>query len=291
VNNSRVLPTHQLHMRVYEPLVAFPPEQRRAWTAYVAAHPPSNPDLVADLYQEIVRANAVVNGPRFPRERTPHAYIAHHDGRILICPVQLRFRSLRAAESRPDLFSPTGLAHGAAAAMLASLREEEREDSGPDGRWDIDDGRVRARTAMWFPPVSWLATFVPEDRINPDLDSLIMRVPIARAVQRLKRVKTVLGTLRGGIAPDRGEVSELRDWFSQFHPKGVVEIDYGGTVNTLLANSLLSRDDDGLPFDDGPADLQMAMDAAKIGDLRGAIKCYRRVFERIQRAQWLSNAS
>src|SRR5699024_1147310 len=201
---------------------------------------PSNPDLVADLYQEIVRANAVVNGPRFPRERTPHAYIAHHDGRILICPVQLRFRSLRAAESRPDLFSPTGLAHGAAAAMLASLREEEREDSGPDGRWDIDDGRVRARTAMWFPPVSWLATFVPEDRINPDLDSLIMRVPIARAVQRLKRVKTVLGTLRGGIAPDRGEVSELRDWFSQFHPKGVVEIDYGDRKSTRLNSSHVS---------------------------------------------------
>src|SRR5690625_7744684 len=114
------MPMHQLHLRIYEPLVAFPPEQRRAWTQYVAAHPPSNDELMAGVYAEIVRANAVENGPRLPKERTPHAYIARHAGQILICPVQLRSRSMRAAENCPDSVSPTALAHGAAAATLAS---------------------------------------------------------------------------------------------------------------------------------------------------------------------------
>ena len=285
------MPMHQLHLRIYEPLAAFPPEQRRAWTQYVAANPPSNDELIAGVYEETVRANAVENGPRLPKERTPHAYIARHGGQILICPVQLRFRSMRAAENRPDLFSPTGLANGAAAAMLASLRDERKESSGPAGRWDVDDGRIRARIATWAAPISWLLMFQPSDRINPTFERLIMRAGVSDVLKRLGHVKDELEAMRGGMAPPTSEVAELVEWLGKFHPKGVVDLDYGGAVRSLLANRLLRLDEDELPFDEGPADLLRAREALRSGNLKGAIAAYRYVYQRIKRANFLTCAS
>ncbi|HLS03643.1 MAG TPA: hypothetical protein VK030_02675 [Actinomycetales bacterium] len=285
------MPLHQLHLRVYEPLVAFPPEQRRAWTQYVAAHPPENDELMAQLYEEIVRANAVHNGPRLPKERTPHAYVARHDGQVLICPVQLRFRSIRAAESRPDLFSPTGLAHGAAAALLASLRDERQEVSGPAGRWDVDDGRVRGRIAAWAVPISWLLMFRPEDRLNPSKKRLLMRVSVREVLERLAGVQEELEAMRGGIAPTSSEVGELMSWLGSFHSKSIVELDYGGAVRPLLANGLLLRDEDGYPFDEGPENLARAGKELRAGNFQKSIAEYGNVYRRIRRAQLLQRSS
>src|SRR5699024_8918653 len=142
----------------------------------------------------------VDNGPRMPRERTPDAYSARFDGQIMSCHVQLRFRPMRAAESRPDLCSPTGLAHGAAAALLASLSDEQRESSGSRGRWDVDDGRVRARTATWAAPVAWLMMFAPDDRLVRGETQLLMRVRVSEVVERLRMVRDELEAVRGGIA-------------------------------------------------------------------------------------------
>lgn len=282
---------HQIHLRVYEPLVAFLPEQRRAWTQYVAAHPPENEQLMAELYEEIVRANVVDNGPRLPKERTPHAYIARHDGQIMICPVQLRFRSIRAAESRPDLFSPTGLAHSAAAALLASLADQQRESSGPDGRWDVDDGRIRARTATWAAPISWLGMFRPEDRMNKNSDRLAMRGRVGEVLARLREVRDELEIMRGGIAPASSEIADLIVWLETFHSKGVVELDYGAAVVPLIANRILCRDDDDLPYEPGIEDLLRARECVRMGDIKGAIAAYRSVYQRIRRAKFLETAS
>lgn len=291
VSRGLRIPMHQIHMRIYEPLVAFPREQRQAWTQYVAAHPPENEQLVAQLYEEIVRANSVDNGPRLPGERTPQAYIARHDGQIMICPVQLRFRSIRAAESRPDLFSPTGLAHGAAAALLASLRTERRGASDADTRWDTEDGKIRARTASWAAPISWLMMFRPEDRFNAAPERLCLRAGVREVLARLKVVREELEAMRGGIAPDRSEVADLIAWLTDFHPKGVVEMDYGGTTVPLLANGILSRDADGFAYDAGVGDLLQAREYARLGDVKAAIAAYRGVYQRIRRAKFLATAS
>lgn len=282
---------HQIHLRVYEPLVAFPPAQRRAWTQYVGARPPENSELSNDLYQEIVRANAIKNGPRLPKERTPHAYIARYGGQILICPVQLRFRSIRAAESRPDLFSPTGLAHTAAAALLASARNEQKSSGSEEDGWDVNDGRIRSRVATWAAPISWLMMFRPEDRLSPRSEELCMRAPVSEVIQRLDGVRAELEIVRGGVAPATSEIAGLLDWLKAFHPKGVVELDYGGTVPPLLANGILSRDDDGFAFDAGVEDLLRAGEFVRLGDVKAAIAAYRNVYQRIRRAKFLANAS
>jgi len=280
-----LIPPHQLHLRVYEPLVAFPSERRRVWTQYVAAHPPSNEELNAQLYEESVRANAIANGPRLPTERTPHAYIARHEGQIMISPVQLRFRSIRAAEGRPDLFSPTGLAHGAAAALLASLRDEREEF------WDVDDDQIHARIAAWSAPISWLLMFRPEDRCNPGPQRLLLRASLQEVGQRLEVVQQELEAMRGGIAPATSEMAKLSNWLRAFHPKGLVELDYGGAVRSLLANRLLRRDENDMPFDEGLSDLLGARAALRAGNLKGAIGVFRRVYKRINCANLLAQAS
>jgi|SRR5690625_5128564 len=285
VRPGPLIPPHQLHLRVYEPLVAFAPEQRRAWTQYLAAHPPSNEELSAQLYEESVRANAIANGPRLPAERVPHAYIARHEGQIMISPVQLRFRSIRAAQERPDLFSPTGLAHGAAAALLASLRDERAEF------WDADDGQIHARIAAWSAPIAWLLMFRPEDRCNPGPQRLLLRASVQEVAQRLEAVQEELAAMRGGIAPATSQMAKLSNWIHAFHPKGLIELDYGGVVSSLLANRLLRRDENGLPFDEGLSDLRGARAALRAGNLKGAIAAFRRVYERINRANLLAQAS
>src|SRR5690625_7616148 len=141
---------------------------------------------------------------------------------------------MRAAENRPDLFSPTGLAHGAAAAMLASLRDERKESSGPAGRWDVDDGRIRARIATWAAPIYWLLMFEPSDRINPSFERLIMRATVSGVLGRLGQVKAELEAMRGGMAPSTSDVAALVDWLGDCPGKGGGELDYGGAAGAVL---------------------------------------------------------
>src|SRR5690625_5620105 len=93
--------------------------------------------------------------------------------------------------------------------------------------------------------------------------------------------------MRGGMAPPTSEVAELVEWLGKFHPKGVVDLDYGGAVRSLLATRLLRLDEDELPFDEGRAALPRAREAPRRGNPERASAAQRYVYRRTKRADFL----
>lgn len=294
-------PLSEIHLRVYEPLEAFSADARREWTTYLAGSYPSNAALAASVYEDVVRANAVKNGPRLPQEGPARAYVISFEGQKLICPVQLRFHSIRAAESRPDLFAPTGLAHAAARGLLASLQREVLEKSGirrlenkcseGQGARRPQEEPVRLRVALWAASVSWLAIFDPADRVSASSRELIFQTPVCRARARLEAAQNALTIIRGKAVRPSSEISDLREWLAGFHPKSVVELDYGGTVAPLLAAGLLGRDAGGAAYEHGLEELIAANAAAHLGDVESAIASYRQISQRIRRCKMMATAS
>src|SRR5690625_7245774 len=117
--------------------------------------------------------------------------------------------------------------------MPASLRDERKESSGPAGRWDVDDGRIRAGIATWAAPISWLLMFQPSDRINPTFERLIMRAGVSDVLKRLGHVKDELEAMRVGMAHTTSEVAYLVEWLGHFHPNDGDDQEFGGIVPYL----------------------------------------------------------
>ena len=278
-------PGYSASLRVYEPLAAFDDEERRQWEAVVASGG-ALPRGAAPVVEREAGLSALLPVPRVPDSATDDgtALVLRAEGGTLVCPLRTAVRSWQAlADFRSGL--PEELAEAfvpAAVTDEAVLRLEAWRRERPDGR-------VHVQIATWQVPLRWFVLVAAEERrlvlgrrARGEERSLLYRTPMTRARRRLVRA---LSALRG--AGDYESVvldlEELGRWLAEFHPRAVVELDYGGLVGLL--------DDEALRSDESARDVSEALASLAEGDVAAAVDAYERVVSRWRKVAALEVAN
>ncbi|WP_411375408.1 hypothetical protein ACLH0K_03090 [Arthrobacter sp. MPF02] len=277
-------------LRVYEPLEAFPEEQRPAIQAAGARTASraavENAELLASLGR-ITRSG----GDPFPTGRTdlvrvttaPAAQDGASDGGadaepvLLYCPSQLVLRAGLAANALME-----GI-HGPLAELLIPEEQRDKHQERID-QVKARDGsiRVHTRASTWGIPFSWFSLFMESDHkdvVEAAGRILTVRVwaPITEALERARYAVANLAL----AAPDLDmldDLAQLTEWLEQFHMESMVELDYGAVADKVYP-------------DDSPMDIRLGIECLAEGDMTGAAAAYRRLASRWIPIRQLARAS
>jgi len=304
-------------LRVYEPLAAFEGEARRRWQSYAAAQQPHRSAAEALAVERDAAVRALIGRPPAVVPQVgEQAFVLEVDGVTLVCPWQTEVRAWEAlSEFVSDL--PEVVAEAFAPAAVVERAEVDLD------RWRLDTGGDRSHllSSTWHVPLRWFVlvdaeerTYAlgqpgaldgPDSRDDPGLRSgsgaqqepgrapgappgrrtersLVYRTPMSRARRRAARA---LAVLRRNV--DDGSVTEgvedLGRWLEEFHPRSLVELDYGGLVHLL--------DDAELAQDESARDLALALASLSEGDGVRAAAAYARVTARMKALQAIESAN
>src|SRR4051794_40807213 len=159
---------------------------------------------------------------------------------LLVCPWNLRLRVAEAALNARDGV-PTVLADAFVPPVLAG-RAKAIVDDWRSGAKVLEHGvpRVHEQIATWGVPLRWFV-FVDLDEREINLTdgrrTLRYRTEISKARRRAHRAVSVLRKSLGD-APITEAVEEGTRWLEEFHPRSIVELDYGGLGNLLPDDGL-----------------------------------------------------
>ncbi|MET9397421.1 hypothetical protein [Kitasatospora sp. NPDC002965] len=303
VVRTSVLPPYAAHLRVYEPLAAYPEPERAHWQAYAAEHGPDAAEagrsVAAAVLDEQRSALAEVVGrtPRaLPERESERAFVRAVDGVLYVCPWATRLRSWQALEEL-RAGAPVALVDTALPQATREAAEADRE------RWRAEhpDARPWILTSRWEVPVRWFLPFGEEDRcfvpagvgegetgerdgegIRGDTAALFYLTPMAQARRRVARAYRALRE-----AVPEGELvrgaEQVGRWLEEFHPRSLVELDYGGLVH-LLGPERLSADRSAGELEDG-------LRALRAGEAAEAMRAYEELTVRWRRVLALRYAN
>lgn len=282
-------------LRVYEPLDAFPEDQRPALKAAgkraASRAAVENAELLASLGR-ITRPG----GDPFPTGRTDLVRVTRplglpvaddvkdspetkdSDGdSLLYCPSQLVLRAGLAANALME-----GI-HGPLAELLIPEEQRDRHQE----RIDLVSAReganrVHTRASTWGIPFSWFSLFLesdPQEVVEAGGRILTVRVlaPIAEALDRVRYAVANLAL----AAPDLDmldDLTQLTEWLELFHAESMVELDYGAVADKVYP-------------DDSPMDVRLGIECLAEGDMTGAAAAYRRLASRWIPIRQLARAS
>ncbi|MFB6709117.1 hypothetical protein ACFCW6_30945 [Streptomyces sp. NPDC056333] len=266
---SSVLVPYASYLRVYEPLAAFPEPERTHWARYAGrARIPTAQDELRRSLADLVATPPV----GVPVHESADAFVAEVNGVVCVCPWRTRLRGWLALGELAEMF-PAPVLDAVLPPVVRGQAVADHE------RWAErnPDARPWIRTAVWQVPVRWFVLFADEEREHTGADAdggapvLRYRTPMVQARRRLARA---LKTLRESV--DEGPLTEglvdVGRWLEEFHPRALVELDYGGLVHALSAKQL-AEDRSALDVAEGIAALQA-------GDSEGAGEAYGRLAER-----------
>lgn len=272
------------YLRVYEPLSAFDRERQVYWRRYVkegrAVAPAEGPGRQRTAVLEALGAG----WSRLP-DLPDEAYVLETDDTILICPWNLRFRVAEAALSARDGV-PSIIADALVPPALAGLAKAIVEDwrSGPRV---LERGmpRVHEHVSTWGVPLRWFV-FVDLDERELSLRDghriVRYRTEISRARRRAHRAVSVLRRSLGDV-PITEAVEEAARWLEDFHPRSVVELDYGGLVELL--------GDDAIREDDSPGLVAAGLAGLAAGDADAATEAYEQLVARWRAVQLMERSN
>jgi hypothetical protein len=281
-------------LRVYEPLEAFPEEQRQAIQAEGARSASraavENAELLASLGR-ITRSG----GDPFPTGRTDLVRVttapalssgtddvapdddADAEPVLLYCPSQLVLRAGLAANALME-----GI-HGPLAELLIPEEQRDKHQERID-QVKARDGsvRVHTRASTWGIPFSWFSLFMESDHkdvVEAGGRIVTVRVwaPITDALERARYAVANLAL----AAPDLDmldDLAQLTEWLELFHVESMVELDYGAVADKVYP-------------DDSPMDIRLGIECLAEGDMTGAAAAYRRLASRWIPIRQLARAS
>lgn len=273
------LPSYASHLRVYEPLVAFPAPDRARWQAVLEQGPAPDPAQVVDLERSAGLAALVGVPPGYLPDEAglPPALVSVVDGVARICPLRTRIRAGLALAGFLDALTPE-VARAFAPDEVAEAIEDELE------RHEREYGELKEHvlTETWTVPLHWFCLFEPTER---ELDAagqvLRYRTAMSRARRRVRRALDVLQRTIEGPVIERMEA--LGRWLEEFHPHSLVELDYGGLTALMEPGSVRS--------DTSVEDVREALDALAEGEAVVAAEAYERVSLRWRELAIRSTAS
>ncbi|MFE9822416.1 hypothetical protein ACFYSH_09660 [Streptomyces sp. NPDC005791] len=271
---SSVLVPYASYLRVYEPLAAFREPERGHWTRYARR------SVLPTAQDELRRSLAgLVSTPpvAVPVHESGDAFVAVVDGVVCVCPWRTRMRGWLALSELGGLF-PASVLDAALPPVVRGQAAADHE------RWAErnPDARPWIRTTVWHVPVRWFVLFDDDEREYVTAGAggagradgarlLRYRTPMVQARRRLARA---LRTLRETV--DEGPLTEglveVGRWLEEFHPRAMVELDYGGLVHALSAEQLAA--------DRSAADVAEGIAALRAGDSDAAGVAYGRLADR-----------
>ncbi|MFC7219598.1 hypothetical protein ACFQLX_15670 [Streptomyces polyrhachis] len=291
---SSVVVPYAAYLRVYEPLAAFPEPERSRWYRYARR------GVLPDVQEELRRSLAELAGTPpggVPAHESEEAFVAVLDGVTCVCPWRTRLRAwLALAELESELPEPV---------LRAALPEVMREEAAADhAHWMAEnpDARPWIRSSVWTVPVRWFVLFSDGEREyepagpvgGPDGGGAAASAPLMRyrtpMAQARRRVARGLRSLRdateraveSGEAAEYGEegpyvgliegLTDVGRWLEEFHPRSLVELDYGGLVHALPKEHLEG--------DHSAADVAEGLVALAAGEGERANEASRRLAER-----------
>ncbi|BCJ43765.1 hypothetical protein GCM10010168_39260 [Actinoplanes ianthinogenes] len=272
------------YLRVYEPLTAFDRERQVFWRRYAKEGRDLGP-VEGPVRQRTAVLEALGAGwtrlPDLPDE----AYVLEWENSLLVCPWNLRLRVAEAALNARDGV-PAVLADAFVPPVLAGQAKAVVEDWRSGARV-LEQGvpRVHEQIATWGVPLRWFA-FVDLDEREISLTArrrtLRYRTEISKARRRAHRAVSVLRKSLGD-APITEAVEEGTRWLEEFHPRSVVELDYGGLVNLLP--------EDKLHEDDSPGLVAAGLSALSRGEADAAGEAYEKLVARWRVVQLLERCN
>ncbi|WP_367322136.1 hypothetical protein [Streptomyces sp. HUAS ZL42] len=265
---SSVIVPYATYLRVYEPLAAFPEPERTHWARY--ARRPERPSYQDELRRSLADLLPTPPVP-VPVHESGDAFVLDVDGVLCVCPWRTRLRGWQAlGELAEELPRPV---------LDAVLPEVVRRQAAQDyERWLArnPDARPWIRTATWQVPLNWFVLVADEEReydkgSGDEAPVLRYRTPM---VQARRRVARGLRALKDAIdeGPLIDGLVDVGRWLEEFHPRSLVELDYGGLVHTLPAGELEG--------DHSAADVAEGIAALRSGDGAAAGEAYGRLVER-----------
>jgi hypothetical protein len=263
------------YLRVYEPLSAFPAELAGRLRTVVESAPLDRAAVGVRERELWLRSQAAALPRLLPGERPDGSPLPNYplDALLLrsadvpdaselaeeelICPLDMRARSAAAlagflAEADPPLWAATvdGEAEVVRARTTAALG-------------DVSGAAMHSLCSTWTVPLPWFALVDHEERyVVPGGDGglereVSWRVSLATALRRLVRAHKTVSESIGDEGPAQ-ILAETRGWLEHFQPGSAVELDYGGLVQLL--------DDDMLLSDTSAADVHAIVDAMERDD-------------------------
>lgn len=272
------------YLRVYEPLSAFDRDRQAYWRRYVsegrAVAPAEGPHRQRAAVIEALGAGWT----RLP-DPPDEAYVLEVDGTLLICPWNLRLRVAEAALSARDGVPPV-LADAFVPPVLAGQAKAVVDDWRSGARV-LEQGlpRVHEQIATWGVPLRWFVFIDAEEReflLRPGCRILRYRTEISKARRRASRGLAVLRKSVGD-APITEAVEEGARWLEEFHPRSIVELDYGGLVDLLP--------DEALAADDSPELVAAGLAGLSRGDTAAASEAYEKLVARWRAVQLLERCN
>jgi hypothetical protein len=272
------------YLRVYEPLTAFDRDRQVFWRRYVkegrAVAPTDGPGRQRTAVLEALGAGWT-RLPDLPDE----AYVLETDDTLLVCPWNLKVRVAEAALSARDGV-PSVLADAFVPPILAGQAKAVVEDWRSGARV-LERGvpRVHEQIATWGVPLRWFVFVDLDERelcTRPDRRVLRYRTEISKARRRAHRGVSVLRKSVGD-APITEAVEEGARWLEEFHPRSVVELDYGGLVDLLP--------DEALDGDDSPGLAAAGLAGLARGDAEAATEAYEKLVARWRAVQLLERCN
>ncbi|MBZ6248673.1 hypothetical protein KVH27_09680 [Streptomyces olivaceus] len=268
---SSVIVPYAAYLRVYEPLAAFPDAERAHWTRYARRS-----DLPS--YQDELRRSLADLLPTPPVAVRVHesvdAFVTEVDGVVCVCPWRTRLRGWQAlGELTGDFPEPV-----LDALIPPVVRRQSTQDY---ERWleRNPDARPWIRTATWQVPINWFVLVSDAEReYDGGGAAEAAAPPVLRyrtpMVQARRRVARGLRALREAMdeGPLIDGLVDVGRWLEEFHPRSLVELDYGGLVHAVPSGDLAD--------DHSAADVAEGIEALRHGDPATAGAAYGRLVER-----------
>ncbi|MFE9905413.1 hypothetical protein [Streptomyces achromogenes] len=276
---SSVVVPYAAYLRVYEPLGAFPESERAHWARY--ARRPDRPSYQDELRRSL--ADLVATPPvAVPVHESGDAFVLEVDGDVRVCPWRTRLRGWQALDGLAEELPPPVLD----AVLPPVVRRQAAQDY---ERWLArnPDARPWIRTATWQVPLNWFVLVSDEERRygkgTADVPPVLRyRTPMVQARRRVARaLRTLRDTVEEGPLVDG--VVDVGRWLEEFHPRSLVELDYGGLVHVLPAGELED--------DHSAADVAAGIEALRRGDGEAAGEAYGRLVERWRAVRDLRSAN
>ncbi|MEU1019243.1 hypothetical protein [Streptomyces sp. NPDC005898] len=283
---SSVTVPYASYLRVYEPLAAFPEPERAHWERYARRRDrPSYQDELRRSLADLVPTPPVP----VPVHESGDAFVVEVDGVLCVCPWRTRLRGWQALGTLAEQL-PTPVLD---AVLPPVLRRQTAADY---ERWLArnPDARPWIRTSTWQVPLHWFVLVSEQERDHDKGDKadkgdrpdkadeadkgepgaapvLRYRTPMVEARRRVARG---LKTLREALdeAPVVERLVDVGRWLEEFHPRSLVELDYGGLVHAVSEEELEE--------DHSAADVAEGIEALRTGDDEGAGEAYARLVER-----------
>ncbi|MDH6120183.1 hypothetical protein [Kitasatospora sp. GAS204B] len=290
---TSVLPPYAAHLRVYEPLAAYPDPERARWQAYLADRGPdaaSAGEPVARAALEAQRGALAELLPRPPwalpmgappaegwGRESEQAFVRLLDAVTYVCPWATRLRSWQALDELRDSL-PVALLD----TVLPQAVREQAQAAQSRWRADHPDARPWILTSRWEVPLRWFLPFGDEERHYLPAEpgaaaqpgqpaALFYLTSMAQARRRVARAYRVLREQLKGTPLALG-AEEVGRWLEEFHPRSLVELDYGGLVHAI--------DGERLAADHSAAEVADGLAALRAGDAQGAARAYEAVARR-----------